>query len=338
MRSANTSQSTRLCSQISTSCFLAIAVCIWPLAASSQAATTIVDTDGFETGFSLGVLQGQAGWVTSGQGGGSAVVQNGLVESGTKAVRVDRGANSDDRWAMPVGGLGFPSNRYILIDWDMYVLGTGASSSVFGPFFGVDTYDDTVSPSVLGALGVDATTGDVLYQAEGTGVLVESGATVNFGSWNNFQIKLDFELDEYQVLLNGSVLASTGFVDGPRDSFTDADIAAFAASFDTGSQSQTGIAYFDNFLVRDVDRADFDVDGDVDADDLTLWEAAFGVTNGADADLDGDSDGADLLIWQREFNGGVGASIASIAAVPEPSTLALVLLTLIGLGLKRAGL
>ena len=258
----------------------------------------------------------------SGQGGGSATIQNGEVESGTKAVRVDRGANSDDRWAVPVKGLGFPNDRYILVDWDMHVVGTGASS-LFGPFFGVDTYDDTVSPKVLGSLGVDSTTGDVLYQAQGTGVLTETGTTVNFGEWNHYQIKLDFALDQYQVLLNGTALASTGFVDGPSSVFTDADIATFAASFDAGSQSQTGTAYFDNFLVRNVDRADFDVDGDVDNDDLIIWQAAHGTTLAADADLDGDSDGADFLIWQQEFGNGVVPLTSAVSAVPEPSTLVL---------------
>ena len=46
---------------------------------------------------------------------------------------------------------------------------------------------------------------------------------------------------------------------------------------------------------------DFDDDGNVDGDDLTLWKGAFGQTAVGDADSDGDSDGADFLVWQRNF-------------------------------------
>lgn len=63
---------------------------------------------------------------------------------------------------------------------------------------------------------------------------------------------------------------------------------------------------------------DFDDDGDVDGDDLTIWKGEFGGGAGADADSDGDSDGDDFLIWQRQL-GATGAQ-AAIAAVPEPAS------------------
>jgi len=99
------------------------------------------------------------------------------------------------------------------------------------------------------------------------------------------------------------------------------------------------LAEFDNFrLIVPVDlNADFDNDGDVDDDDLTSWEAAYGTDDGADADGDGDSDGADFLVWQREFgNSAVQEisidsslfSIASSTAVPEPSTVLLLTVAL----------
>ncbi|QDT75268.1 hypothetical protein [Lacipirellula limnantheis] len=67
---------------------------------------------------------------------------------------------------------------------------------------------------------------------------------------------------------------------------------------------------------------DFDHDGNVDGDDLTLWKAAYGATAVGDADSDGDSDGADFLVWQRNF--GAGAPVAG--AVPEPAAIGLALL------------
>jgi hypothetical protein len=67
--------------------------------------------------------------------------------------------------------------------------------------------------------------------------------------------------------------------------------------------------------------ADFDHDGDVDADDLTQWKGDFGLNDDSDADSDGDSDGADFLAWQRQL--GSPSSLAA-SSVPEPGALALI--------------
>jgi hypothetical protein len=75
---------------------------------------------------------------------------------------------------------------------------------------------------------------------------------------------------------------------------------------------------------------DFNGDGNIDAADLTAWQAGFGATGvthiQGDADGDADVDGADFLTWQRAS----GATPAStlVANVPEPSTIALLLTTL----------
>jgi hypothetical protein len=74
---------------------------------------------------------------------------------------------------------------------------------------------------------------------------------------------------------------------------------------------------------------DFDSDGDVDAADLVEWRGDFGINPDSDADADGDTDGNDFLIWQRNLTGPSGAAAA--AAVPEPSSVGLLLLA--GLGL-----
>ena len=68
--------------------------------------------------------------------------------------------------------------------------------------------------------------------------------------------------------------------------------------------------------------ADFDFDGDVDDQDLSMWQTAFGVDAGGDADGDGDSDLQDLLLWQSEYTGPLALSAASV--VPEPSAALLV--------------
>lgn len=66
---------------------------------------------------------------------------------------------------------------------------------------------------------------------------------------------------------------------------------------------------------------DFTLDGTVDGDDLTPWQAGFGLDSGAawtqgDADFDGSVDGADLLAWQQ--NVAMPAATSAAASVPEP--------------------
>ena len=60
--------------------------------------------------------------------------------------------------------LGYPTYCYVTVDWDMMV--SQSFTNAFGPFFGIRSFDDhgLPGPGVLGTLGVDATTGDVLYE------------------------------------------------------------------------------------------------------------------------------------------------------------------------------
>ncbi len=224
--------------------------------------TTIVDSGGFEpaagyttTFLGTGQLEGQPlaqPWLRTVGGTSTAIVQNTVVGSGTQAVQVDRHPNSDARWAIPL--FGWPSQPIVVVDFDMRVSQTPGGMS-FGPFFGSESYDtDGVGSGVglFGSLGVDATTGDVLYQAEDTGFLTETGATVNFDEWNHYRMILDFTFDRYSTYLNNSFLTTTGFVDRANglDQLTDSDISTFAAGGDAASKALAGQAFFDNFLVR----------------------------------------------------------------------------------------
>ena len=85
---------------------------------------------------------------------------------------------------------------------------------------------------------------------------------------------------------------------------------------------------------------DFDADGDVDADDFTAWQNGYSTQSGAlvangDADNDGDVDGDDFLAWQSNYAPNSGsASLAS--AVPEPTTLGLLVLSLVMIALRKS--
>jgi len=215
----------------------------------------IVDSQGFEAPkYSSGALQGSNGWVQIGSGG-TATVESAEKFSGSQAVQVNRAANSDTRWLVPVSGYPELPNKIIQISWDMKVSqNPSKAAGTYGPFFGVEAYDGPKgSPALLfGSLGVDAKTLDILYQVEGTGAFatVPGGKTVNTG-WNHFSISLDFTSHQYSAYLNynSTPLVTTGFVDGSLNSFTDADISALAAAGDSVSQAFTGTAYYDNFQV-----------------------------------------------------------------------------------------
>lgn len=300
----------------------------------ASAAGAPLDTGGFET-YNLAALPGQQGWLSVGSGG-TAVVQSSVVQSGSQAVRVDRAAggfNFDNRWTVPLGTT-LPSHRLMIVDWDMLLPGTGLTDTL-GPFFGVEAYDDQGVFGLLGSFGVDATTSDVLYQIQDSGVLTETGGTATFGVWHHFRMVFDFTLNQYSGYFNGIKLMTTGFVDrGPShtnlNQFTDADISALAA----GTASPAGSAYYDNFRVLDGIPGDFDFDGDVDVADFPLWQTAFASTAGGDADGDLDSDGADFLIWQQNLGVDLAPAVGAGTSVPEPTAASLTILAA-GLVLAR---
>jgi hypothetical protein len=237
------------------------------LATSASAASIIVDSHGFEQPFftttfnGTGQLEGQTPatfngtWLrTKGPGLSTANVENSVVDTGSQAVVVNRAAGSDDRWGVPVSG--YPSERYVCIEWSMRVQQSNTPSGSFGPYFGMEAYDDdSASIGLLGSLGVDAATGEVLYQVQDTGFLTAAGPTVAFGQWNDFMVELDYFTHSYRFFLNGTALGSTGFVDqnnvsGGLNEFTDANISALAAAGDPASIAAVGTAFYDNFSVQ----------------------------------------------------------------------------------------
>lgn len=86
--------------------------------------------------------------------------------------------------------------------------------------------------------------------------------------------------------------------------------------------------------------ADFSIDGQVDDDDLALWQSGFGTSPNAshvegDADGDHDVDGADFLTWQREFLA-TPASASLSNVVPEPGDAALLATFVLCIATRRS--
>jgi subtilisin family serine protease len=252
---------------------------------TSLGAAALLDASGFEA-YAAAPLEGQHGWLKLGAATGSAVVQSsGSAERGN-VVRVDRGAGGDNWWGVPLGN-SFPASHSILVSWDMKFVATGYANGALGPFLGVEAYDDDGAFGLLGTFGVDATTSDLIYQQQDTGYFVETGVKASPGVWHRFAIWFDFTNYRYTVFFNGQPLAATGFVDrGPTharlDQFTDADIAAQATQGNAVSQAAAGTAYFDNFRILDGANgaylpADGNHDGVVDALDLQVWKAHYGL-------------------------------------------------------------
>lgn len=248
-----------------------LAVAAFAVATTAGAASfTIIDGEGFEspaydtTFLGTGQLEGQFAstnegfgseqWVQSPVGGTStAVVQDAIFNTGSQAVRVDRASGSDDRWAVEVSGFPAVDRPLVCVEWDMRVEeATATPDGSFGPFFGIETYDNEISLLRLGTLGVDAATGDVLGIDRAAGFF-ETGATVDFGEWNSFRIVLDYRDDTYYGFLNNALLFQTDFEFVGGDQFSEADIAAIAAGGDPGSAAAVGTAYFDNYRVFETD-------------------------------------------------------------------------------------
>jgi hypothetical protein len=104
------------------------------------------------------------------------------------------------------------------------------------------------------------------------------------------------------------------------------DLPALAAglSWNTSNLLTTGA------LSVAATNADFDADGDVDADDLHRWMSGYGTASAThssgDANGDGAVDGGDLMVWQRQL--GATPVPAAAAFVPEPPNAAVGLVAL----------
>ncbi|HSV14114.1 MAG TPA: PEP-CTERM sorting domain-containing protein [Tepidisphaeraceae bacterium] len=184
---------------------------------------------------------------------GTARVINTTSLSPSQSVQVDR-ISADNRWAAPnVAITPAGSLNVVDISWDMNVLPTTTDSSKFGPFFGIEAYGGTGVR--LGAVGVDATTGELLYESP-TFNVVDFNPSTGFGfqpgaGWHHYQMEFNYGSDTYNAWVDGvQKLSGQAFLNASTQ-FTDADISALQAA-PTGFDNATGTAYFDNYVVTSV--------------------------------------------------------------------------------------
>jgi hypothetical protein len=99
----------------------------------------------------------------------------------------------------------------------------------------------------------------------------------------------------------------------------------------------------DSLLLKYTYYGDIDANGEVNADDLTIFANNFGKPSGAgqvdgDIDFDADVDADDLTVFANNFGKGIGAPLATgtVAAVPEPASLVLAgLAALVGIFMQQ---
>jgi hypothetical protein len=136
------------------------------------------------------------------------------------------------------------------------------------------------------------------------------------------------------------------YVDASNYSLTTRVVASGAALYGgNGRLAQDSVNYdtvnFANeYYVR---PGDANLDGSVGGGDYLIWKAAPNTTwAGADFNDDGSVGGGDYLIWKTAPNPGAGPPVPgagsgalALGAVPEPSTLVLIVLGLAMVALRR---
>jgi len=212
----------------------------------------------------------------------------------------------------------------------LFNVSTGSSATFFGTAgFGIsgggDVYFEAdVTPG--SSPGLETFGGDVHFGVLAT-LEVEIGGTTPGSEFDVLDIAALADLGgALEVTLLG------GFSPAIGDTFEIITAANVVDTFDMENFPDLGgllwdISYGATNVVLEVVSpfaADFDNDGDVDADDLTKWQGDFAANGSSDADADGDSDGADFLAWQQQLGSGV-PSFAASQTVPEPSALWLLL-------------
>jgi glucosylceramidase len=208
------------------------------------------------------------------------------------------------------------------------VLAGDKSLKLFGQFNGVDNASGVFQ-------GISVAAGDQV-RAD-LSVLVRSTDGIA-GSGNVAAAKIEF-YDQYGAARSSASFlgeAATGLADGSTslNSWLARGLSALAPAGAVEARlvlqfqqtaNQPGAVFLDSVSFGIQAPGDFNGDGSVDENDLSLWRSTYGSMQdlAADGNGDGQVDGADLLIWQQYAPS--PATTELTATVPEPrfATMAL---------------
>lgn len=175
-----------------------------------------------------------------------------------------------------------------------------------------------VQPETFGGSDFPAELQDMAFVSE-------SGPTYASGAQTNGKRIVGFQLDANGEVFSGptSLIEYVGFgrssvvglAPGPDGLyFTE----LYEESGDNGPTASGARIFRVRYVINE--PADFDIDGDVDNDDLDRWQSGFGISiyataSTGDADEDADVDGSDFLLWQRNHS-----APATVSASTSPPT------------------
>lgn len=224
-------------------------------------ATVIYDSEGFEAAtFSPGNLVPQDGWSSFGVLGGNnsdaTVSTTAPVAGGTQAVELYRDpADSAGNTGFFVDVTGSAHERYVFIDFDMYVEDSGDQDPdpvdiSYGPGFGVEIYIPGYSR--IASFGVDSAD-TAFYQATSGGGLSYTYPGLLLDVYQHWTVTLDFVDEVYFVEVDGDVIGTGLFLEdidyAGGDRLSDASIVL--SPTDSSYFDVEGTAYLDNYIITD---------------------------------------------------------------------------------------
>jgi hypothetical protein len=216
---------------------------------------TIYDSQGFEAPtFSLAPLAGQDGWQSFGAGGTANVVA-GAPGNATQVVQLDRlGDNYGVGVTTPVPNLNLPGSPVVNVEWSMsYAPLPQDAPQTYGPYFAVEVNDvQGIQVLVAASTGLDAATGEILYQIPVTGQIdVVPGSYIPPNTWVDFLMALDYVTQTYSVYVdNILVIDSLPFIDPGITGLSDVALAGYWGFDGTPEDLEAeGAGYYDNFRI-----------------------------------------------------------------------------------------
>ena len=218
--------------------------------ASVQAQTTLFNSNGFEagSGYVLGDLNGQNGWIVD-TPPGTFAVQNSVVAGGTQAVQVTQGSPATTNWIFPLLGFTPGPTDGVRIQVDLArTIGTTAS---FG--YDIDVYNAAVSRTLrfgllnnAGVIQPFVTSRFLSGNFDPTGAVtnVIVGGAVPANTFVNFDAVLNYSTQSFRLKLNGvDVGFNMPFADLTATDISDADFQISTTA------NANDIGFMDNYIV-----------------------------------------------------------------------------------------